>query len=125
MANAKPIRPFDLRQIRGPIAQVDTAVVFDRTSPRGDASMRSRLKLLAFLLTLALPARADVLNIGTISDPALLDPARGGNYADRNVLAAICDKLIDTDPDMHFVPQLEFPSPHPHPSSSAAVASRR
>src|SRR5437867_3961590 len=68
--------------------------------------MRSRLSLLAFLLTLALPARSDVLSIGIIGEPALLDPARGGNYADRNVLAAVCDKLIDTDPDMHFVPQL-------------------
>lgn len=45
--------------------------------------MRSTLPLLAFLLTLALPAHADVLNIGIIGAPGLLDPARGGSYADR------------------------------------------
>ncbi|SDR53646.1 peptide/nickel transport system substrate-binding protein [Rhizobiales bacterium GAS113] len=71
------------------------------------ASMRSKLPLLALLLSLAAPAaRADVLNIGIAGDPGLLDPARSGNFIDRNVLASLCDKLIDTDPDQHFVPQL-------------------
>ncbi len=64
------------------------------------------LSLLALCLALAVPARAEVLNIGIVGDPGLLDPARSGNYIDRNVLASVCDKLIDTDPDMRFVPQL-------------------
>jgi peptide/nickel transport system substrate-binding protein len=68
--------------------------------------MRKRLPLIALLLSLAAPASAEVLNIGIVGDPGLLDPARSGNYIDRNVLASICDKLIDTDPDMRFVPQL-------------------
>jgi peptide/nickel transport system substrate-binding protein len=68
--------------------------------------MRPTLPVIALALSLAAPARADVLNIGIVGDPGLLDPARSGNYIDRNVLAALCDKLIDTDPDMRLVPQL-------------------
>jgi peptide/nickel transport system substrate-binding protein len=70
-------------------------------------SMRAKLPLFALLLSLAVPsARADVLNIGIVGDPGPLDPARSGNFVDRNIFASLCDKLIDTDPDMHFVPQL-------------------
>jgi peptide/nickel transport system substrate-binding protein len=68
--------------------------------------MRPTLPLIALSLLLAGPAAADTLNIGIAGDPGLLDPARSGNYIDRNVLASVCDKLIDTDPDMRFVPQL-------------------
>ena len=49
---------------------------------------------------------ADVLNIGIAGDPGPLDPARSGNFLDRNIFASLCDKLIDTDPEMRFVPQL-------------------
>jgi peptide/nickel transport system substrate-binding protein len=70
-------------------------------------SMRSRLALLAVLFSLAAPAvRADVLNIGIVGDPSPLDPARSANVLDRNIFASLCDKLIDTDAEMHFVPQL-------------------
>ena len=33
-------------------------------------------------------------------------PARSGSGLDRNIFASLCDKLIDTDPEMRFVPQL-------------------
>jgi len=49
---------------------------------------------------------AQILNIGISGDPGPLDPARSSSFIDRDVFAALCDKLIDTDPDMHFVPQL-------------------
>jgi peptide/nickel transport system substrate-binding protein len=68
----------------------------------------ARLLLPALLLVLALPlAHAQsTLTIALTGDPGPLDPARSGNYVDRNVFAALCDKLIDTDPEMNFVPQL-------------------
>jgi peptide/nickel transport system substrate-binding protein len=69
--------------------------------------MRSKLPLFALLLSLALPAaRADTLNIGIVGDPGPLDPARSGFFLDRNIFASLCDKLIDTDAEMRFVPQL-------------------
>jgi peptide/nickel transport system substrate-binding protein len=70
-------------------------------------SMRLRLALLVLQLLLVGPAaKAEVLNIGIAGDPGPLDPARSGNFIDRNVFASLCDKLIDTDDDMRFVPQL-------------------
>ena len=61
----------------------------------------------AALLPGIAPARgATVLNIGLAGDPGPLDPAQSGNFIDRNVFAAICDKLIDTDAEMNYVPQL-------------------
>ncbi|HEY8611948.1 MAG TPA: ABC transporter substrate-binding protein [Roseomonas sp.] len=75
--------------------------------------MRSCLSLLqpvllaTSLASAAVPARgATVLNIGLAGDPGMLDPAQSGNFIDRNVLAALCDKLIDTDADMNYVAQL-------------------
>jgi peptide/nickel transport system substrate-binding protein len=72
--------------------------------------MRRYLMLLglAVLVPLAAPLvhAADVLNVGLEGDPSPLDPARSGNFIDRTVFASLCDKLLDTDPDLHFVPQL-------------------
>jgi peptide/nickel transport system substrate-binding protein len=36
----------------------------------------------------------------------VLDPARGGTFAGRIVFAAMCDKLVDIDEHLNFVPQL-------------------
>src|ERR1700733_3133896 len=49
---------------------------------------------------------AGTLRIGIGDDPDLLDPATGGSYSGRIVFAALCDKLVDIDADLHFVPQL-------------------
>ncbi|HYZ61286.1 MAG TPA: ABC transporter substrate-binding protein, partial [Acetobacteraceae bacterium] len=69
--------------------------------------MRPTSSLLAAVLLIASPAaRAATLTVALAGDPGALDPAQSGNYIDRNVLAGLCDKLIDTDPEMNFVPQL-------------------
>ena len=49
---------------------------------------------------------ASNLRIGLQDDPDFLDPARSRSYVSRIVFASLCDKLIDTTPDLKFVPQL-------------------
>ncbi len=49
---------------------------------------------------------AGTLRIGMQDDPDLLDPAQGGTFAGRIVFANLCDKLVDIDKDLNFVPQL-------------------
>ena len=46
------------------------------------------------------------MKIGLQEDPDFLDPARARSYVSRIVFASLCDKLIDTTPDLKFVPQL-------------------
>jgi peptide/nickel transport system substrate-binding protein len=60
----------------------------------------------AFAATLPGAAFAATLRIGLNEDPDALDPARGGSFVGRVVFAAVCDKLIDTDGQNNFVPQL-------------------
>ena len=57
-------------------------------------------------LLLAGSAVGATLRIGLNEDPDALDPARGGSFVGRVVFAAVCDKLIDTDAQNNFVPQL-------------------
>jgi peptide/nickel transport system substrate-binding protein len=59
----------------------------------------------ALLLSLA-PAAAETLRIGMIGDPATLDPAQSASVTDRVALAAVCDKLIELDEKLAYVPQL-------------------
>jgi peptide/nickel transport system substrate-binding protein len=51
-------------------------------------------------------ASAQTLRIGMQADPATLDPAQSVSFTDRVVMAAVCDKLIDLDPKLNYVPQL-------------------
>src|ERR1700749_3171126 len=60
---------------------------------------------LAFCL-LAGATHAATLRLGLNEDPDALDPARGGSFVGRLVFAAVCDKLVDTDRNNEFVPQL-------------------
>src|SRR5579872_1368044 len=61
----------------------------------------------AALLAIATTAHAaGTLRVGMQDDPDALDPARGGTFAGRLVFASLCDKLIELDPDLKFVPQL-------------------
>ncbi len=61
----------------------------------------------AALLLSAMPAApADTLRIGMQADPATLDPAQSASFVDRIALAATCDKLVDLDAKLNFVPQL-------------------
>jgi peptide/nickel transport system substrate-binding protein len=72
--------------------------------------MRARTSLLPLLLALGVSlaggAQAATLRIGLQEDPDALDPARGGTFIGRVVMAAFCDKLIDVDPKLGFRPQL-------------------
>ena len=66
-------------------------------------------RLIPALLALALatPAWAQsTLTIALREDPDVLDPTLGSSYVGRIVYAAMCDKLIDIDEHLNFVPQL-------------------
>src|SRR4249920_1394544 len=66
-----------------------------------------RIILTALLLLAPLGVQAaGTLRIGLNEDPDALDPARGGSFVGRLVFAAVCDKLVDTDQNNEFVPQL-------------------
>ena len=62
--------------------------------------------LFAALACAAAPAHADTLRIGMLGDPATLDPAQSSSINDRVAFAAFCDKLIDLDDKLAYVPQL-------------------
>jgi peptide/nickel transport system substrate-binding protein len=47
-----------------------------------------------------------VVRIGLQEDPDSFDPARAYSFVGRIVLTSLCNKLIDTAPDLSFVPQL-------------------
>ena len=69
--------------------------------------MRIRFGLaLAALLLAAAPASAQGLRIGLQEDPDALDPMLGGSFVGRIVFAALCDKLVDVDATLDYVPQL-------------------
>ena len=69
--------------------------------------MRIRFGLaLAALLLAAAPASAQGLRIGLQEDPDALDPMLGGSFVGRIVFAALCDKLVDIDATLDYVPQL-------------------
>src|SRR3954469_25573641 len=67
--------------------------------------MLRRLLLLASLAW-AGSAHAQTLRIGLQADPATLDPAQSAAFVDRVVMAAACDKLIELDSTLNYVPQL-------------------
>ncbi len=49
---------------------------------------------------------AGTLRVGMQDDPDALDPALGGTFAGRIVFASLCDKLVDLNNKLEFVPQL-------------------
>src|SRR5258707_12769044 len=58
-------------------------------------------------LTLIGPATASgTLRIALQEDPDALDPAQGVSFVGRVVFAGLCDKLIDIDQSLAYVPQL-------------------
>lgn len=68
-------------------------------------------KLLLATLCLVLSAvgneaGAQVLRIGLADDPDMLDPSMARTFSGRIVFAALCDKLVDVDPELGLVPQL-------------------
>lgn len=69
------------------------------------------IRPLVLALLLALPiagtqAAAASLRIGLQEDTDVLDPAQGGTFVGRIIFAAVCDKLVDIDPQLTIVPQL-------------------
>lgn len=54
----------------------------------------------------SLAASAAELRIGLESDPDALDPAKSRTFVGRIVFTALCDKLIDVNEKLEFVPQL-------------------
>jgi peptide/nickel transport system substrate-binding protein len=71
----------------------------------------ARFRALALGILLAGSAAAGVhaetvVRIGLQEDPDSFDPARAYSFVGRIVLTSLCNKLIDTAPDLTFVPQL-------------------
>lgn len=60
----------------------------------------------AALVLAASAAGAQNLRIGLQEDPDVLDPHRARTYVGRIVFTSLCDKLIDIDAKLQFVPQL-------------------
>jgi peptide/nickel transport system substrate-binding protein len=50
--------------------------------------------------------QAQTLRIGLAEDPDVLDPTMARSFVGRIVFASLCDKLIDIDDKLNFVPQL-------------------
>jgi len=65
-----------------------------------------RTSVICAALVLASPAPAQTLRVGLQADPATLDPAQSVSFVDRVVMAAVCDKLIELDAKLAYVPQL-------------------
>ncbi len=68
---------------------------------------RTLARSAALFCMLAWPAMAQsTLTIALRQDPDVLDPTLGSAYVSRIVYASLCDKLIDIDEHLNFVPQL-------------------
>lgn len=64
------------------------------------------LAVAAGMLLLGSAASAETLKIGLADDPDVLDPDQSRTFVGRIVYTALCDKLVDIDTDLNFVPQL-------------------
>ncbi|EDP65764.1 putative solute-binding component of ABC transporter [alpha proteobacterium BAL199] len=64
------------------------------------------LAVAAGILLLGTAASAETLKIGLADDPDVLDPDQSRTFVGRIVYTALCDKLVDIDTDLNFVPQL-------------------
>ena len=77
----------------------------------GAFTLRALTLTLLWALCAAPALAAGTLRVGLQDDPDALDPATSAGLPDRVVFASICDKLIDTDAQGGFVPQLPPPGP--------------
>src|SRR5690349_2163118 len=64
--------------------------------------------LVAGLASPVVPAAlaGGTVRIGLNEDPDALDPAQGVSFVGRVVFAGLCDKLVDIDRNLAYVPQL-------------------
>jgi peptide/nickel transport system substrate-binding protein len=60
----------------------------------------------ALLVALSAGTQAGELRIGLQDDADVLDPDQSRTFVGRIVYTALCDKLVDIDPDLRIVPQL-------------------
>ncbi len=60
----------------------------------------------ALLCAATVCSAAQSLRIGLQEDPDTLDPVRARTYVSRIVFTSLCDKLVDIDQKLQFVPQL-------------------
>jgi peptide/nickel transport system substrate-binding protein len=58
------------------------------------------------LAAAAMPALAADIRIGLQEDPDILDPHEARTFVGRIVFNLLCDKLVDTDPGLKFVPRI-------------------
>jgi peptide/nickel transport system substrate-binding protein len=65
-----------------------------------------RAALVAALLVIASGAQAATLRVAIGGDTETLDPAQSSSYNSRILFAALCDKLIELDDQLRYVPQL-------------------
>ena len=65
-----------------------------------------RIILPAAALLLSAAAHAQTLRIAMNNDPDILDPTLSRTFVGTNVMAGICDKLVDFDADLKMVPML-------------------
>jgi peptide/nickel transport system substrate-binding protein len=71
--------------------------------------MKPRTRALAgavLLSLIPLVGQAQTLRIGLAEDPDMLDPTMARTFVGRIVFAALCDKLIDVDEKLNYLPQL-------------------
>lgn len=73
--------------------------------------MHLKLRWIGFAFALAVlvggaGAQAQTLRVGLAEDPDALDPTQARTFVGRIVFAALCDKLVDIDENLHIVPQL-------------------
>ncbi|HWJ73739.1 MAG TPA: ABC transporter substrate-binding protein [Kaistia sp.] len=61
---------------------------------------------LAMLASISAPALAADLKIGIGEDPDALDPDQSRTFVGEVVFAAMCDKLVNIQPDLTIIPQL-------------------
>lgn len=64
------------------------------------------LAIAAGLMLIGTAVSAETLKIGLADDPDVLDPDQSRTFVGRIVYTALCDKLVDIDPELNFVPQL-------------------
>lgn len=67
-----------------------------------------RLSVMALTagLLMSTAVSAQTLRIGLQEDPDVLDPHRARTFVGRIVFTSLCNKLVDTTPDLKFVPEL-------------------
>lgn len=92
--------------MRNPAEREAAAPLPEEPIIRG-TSMRIRIATLLTSAVLAVSAAsAQEFRIGLQEDPDVLDPHRARTFVGRIVFTSLCDKLIDIDTKLNFVPQL-------------------